>query len=273
MDLIDFSEERYEELRREFAAFAMKLEIPDISFIPVSALMGDNVVEPSANMPWYKGTPLLYHLENVHIASDRNLIDVRFPVQWVVRPQSDDHHDYRGYAGAVAGGVIKPGDDIVVLPSGLTSRVASIDTLDGPLDEAFPPMSVTLRLEDDLDISRGDMICRVNNRPTAGQDLEAMLCWMTDRPLAARSMYTLKHTTKSVRAMVTDMQYRLDINTLHREDNINELGLNDIGRVTLRSTGPLFYDAYGRNRQTGSFILIDEQTNNTVAGGMLLNAG
>jgi sulfate adenylyltransferase large subunit len=273
MDLVDFSEERYEELRAEFAAFAMKLEIPDISFIPVSALLGDNVVERSSNMPWYEGTPLLYHLEHVHIASDRNLIDVRFPVQWVIRPHSDEHHDYRGYAGVVAGGVIKPGDDIVVLPSGLTSKVAAIDTSDGPVDEAFPPMSVTLRLEDDLDISRGDMICRVNNRPTAGQDLDAMVCWMTDRPLSARSMYTLKHTTKSVRAMVTDMQYRLDINTLHREDNINQLGLNDIGRVTLRSTGPLFYDAYGRNRQTGSFILIDEQTNNTVAGGMLLNAG
>ena len=270
MDLVDFSEERYEELRSEFAAFAMKLEIPDISFIPVSALLGDNVVEPSENMPWYKGTPLLYHLENVHIASDRNLIDVRFPVQWVVRPQSDEHHDYRGYAGQVQGGVIKPGDEIVVLPSGLTSKVASIDLLGVDLDEAFPPMSVTLRLEDDLDISRGDMICRVHNKPTVGQDLEAMVCWMTDKPLAARGMYALKHTTKTVRVKVTDMQYRLDINTLHREEGIDQLELNDIGRVSLRSTSPLFYDAYGRNRQTGSFILIDEATNSTVAGGMLL---
>ena len=273
MDLVDFSQDRFEELRAEFTAFAMKLEIPDISFIPVSALLGDNVVDRSQNMPWYEGTPLLYHLENVHIASDRNLIDVRFPVQWVVRPQSDDHHDYRGYAGQVQGGVIKPGDDIVVLPSGLTSTVASIDTFDGPVDEAFPPMSVTLRLADDLDISRGDMICRVHNRPTAGQDLDAMVCWMADKPLQARSMYTLKHTTKSVRAKVTDMQYRLDINTLHREDGVTELGLNDIGRVSLRSTSPLFYDSYGRNRQTGSFILIDETTNSTVAGGMLLTAG
>ncbi|MPZ74276.1 MAG: sulfate adenylyltransferase [Nitriliruptorales bacterium] len=270
MDLVDFSEERFEELRAEFAAFAMKLEIPDISFIPVSALLGDNVVEHSENMPWYEGTPLLYHLENVHIASDRNLIDVRFPVQWVVRPQSDEHHDYRGYAGMVAGGVLKPGDEIVALPSGLTSKIASIDTLDGPVDEAFPPMSVTLRLDDDLDISRGDMICRVHNKPTTGQDLEAMICWMTDRPLTARGMFALKHTTNSVRAMVTDVQYRLDINTLHRDDGVHELGLNDMGRVTLRSTGPLFYDAYGRNRQTGSFILIDESTNRTVAGGMLL---
>ena len=272
MDLVDYSEERFEELRAEFSRFAMKLEIPDISFIPVSALMGDNVVERSKNMTWYEGTPLLYHLEHVHIASDRNLIDVRFPVQWVIRPQSDEHHDYRGYAGQVQGGVIKPGDEIVVLPSGLTSKVASIDMAGNPIEEAFPPMSVTLRLEDDLDISRGDMICRVNNKPAVGQDLEAMVCWMTDKPLVARNMYTLKHTTKSVRAMVTNMQYRLDINTLHREDGINELGLNDIGRVTLRSTSPLFYDAYGRNRQTGSFILIDEASNSTVAGGMLLGA-
>jgi sulfate adenylyltransferase large subunit len=273
MDLVDFSEERFDELRKEFSAFAMKLEIPDITFIPVSALLGDNVVEKSENMPWYRGVPLLYHLENVHIASDRNLIDVRFPVQWVIRPQSDEHHDYRGYAGQVQGGVIKPGDEVVVLPAGLTSRVASIDTVDGPADEAFPPMSVTLRLEDDLDISRGDMICRVHNKPTVGQDLDAMICWMTDKPLKARSMYALKHTTKTVRAMVTDMQYRLDINTLHREEGVNELGLNDMGRVSLRSTAPLFYDAYGRNRQTGSFILIDEATNSTVAGGMLLPAG
>jgi sulfate adenylyltransferase large subunit len=273
MDLVDFSEERFDELRKEFSAFAMKLEIPDITFIPVSALLGDNVVEKSENMPWYRGVPLLYHLENVHIASDRNLIDVRFPVQWVIRPQSDEHHDYRGYAGQVQGGVIKPGDEVVVLPAGLTSRVASIDTVDGSADEAFPPMSVTLRLEDDLDISRGDMICRVHNKPTVGQDLDAMICWMTDKPLKARSMYALKHTTKTVRAMVTDMQYRLDINTLHREEGVNELGLNDMGRVSLRSTAPLFYDAYGRNRQTGSFILIDEATNSTVAGGMLLPAG
>jgi len=270
MDLVDFSEERFDELRAEFAAFAMKLEIPDITFIPVSALLGDNVVEKSENMPWYRGVPLLYHLENVHIASDRNLIDVRFPVQWVIRPHNDEYHDYRGYAGQVAGGVLKPGDEIIVLPSGLTSTIASIDTLDGPVEEAFPPMSVTLRLADDLDISRGDMICRVNNQPTVGQDLEAMVCWMTDRPLAPRGMYALKHTTKTVRAMVTDLQYRLDINTLHRDESVNQLGLNDIGRVTLRSTAPLFYDAYGRSRQTGSFILIDETTNSTVAGGMLL---
>ena len=273
MDLVDFSEERFEELRAEFSAFAMKLEIPDITFIPVSALLGDNVVDRSENMPWFKGVPLLYHLENVHIASDRNLIDVRFPVQWVIRPQSDDHHDYRGYAGQVQGGVMKAGDEVVVLPSGLTSKIASIDTYDGPVDEAFPPMSVTVRLEDNIDVSRGDMICRVHNKPTVGQDLDAMICWMTDKPLARRSMYTLKHTTKSVRVKVTDMQYRLDINTLHREDNIDELVLNDIGRVSMRATAPLTYDAYGRNRQTGSFVLIDESTNNTVGGGMLLAAG
>ena len=272
MDLVDWSEERFEEIRAEFTRFAAKLEIADIQFIPVSALLGDNIVDQSQNMPWYRGTPLLYHLEDVHIASDRNLIDVRFPVQWVIRPHSDEHHDYRGYAGTVAGGVLKPGDDVIVLPSGLTSTIASIDTLDGPIDEAFPPMSVTLRLADDIDVSRGDMICRVNNQPTVGQDLEAMVCWMTDQPLSERGMYALKHTTKSVRVMVKDLQYRLDINTLHREDDVAQLGLNDIGRVTLRSTGPLFYDPYGRNRQTGSFILIDEATNRTVAGGMLLPA-
>ena len=273
MDLVDWDEGVFDRIRAEFAAFATKLDVPDVTFIPVSALLGDNVVEPSANMPWYRGTPLLYHLENVHIASDRNLIDVRFPVQWIVRPQSDEHHDYRGYAGQVAGGVLKPGDEVVTLPSGLGTRVASIDTLDGPVDEAFAPMSVTLRLADDLDISRGDMLCRPNNRPTVGQDLDALVTWMTDRPLLSRTMFTLKHTTKSVRAMVTDVRYRLDINTLHRDESATSLGLNDIGRVTLRSTAPLFYDPFRRNRMTGSFILIDEATNNTVGAGMLLDRG
>jgi sulfate adenylyltransferase subunit 1 (EFTu-like GTPase family) len=273
MDLVDWSKERFDEIRAEFAAFAMKLEIPDITFIPVSALLGDNVVEPSQNMPWYRGTPLLYHLEEVHIASDRNLIDVRFPVQWVIRPQSDEHHDYRGYAGTVAGGVLKKGDAIIVLPSGLTSSIAAIDTFDGPVDEAYPPMGVTVRLADDIDVSRGDMICRVNNRPVVGQDLDAMVCWMSDRPLSPRTMLGLKHTTRSVRAMVTGLQYRLDINTLHRDEEATGLGLNDIGRVTLRSTAPLLYDAYGRNRATGSFILVDEATNSTVGAGMLLTPG
>jgi bifunctional enzyme CysN/CysC len=271
MDLVDWSQERFEEIRAAFTEFAMRLETTDITFMPISALHGDNVVEPSENMPWYRGTPLLYHLENVHIASDRNLIDVRFPVQWVIRPASDDHHDFRGYAGQVAGGVLKPGDDVVVLPSGLETKIATIETHDGPVDEAFPPMSVVVRLADELDISRGDMICRPNNRPQVGQDLEAMVCWMTDRPLSPRSMYALKHTTNTVRAMVTDLRYRLDINTLHRDEEAPSLGLNDIGRVSLRATAPVLADSYDRNRTTGAFILIDEATNNTVGAGMLVN--
>ncbi|MEX0657511.1 MAG: GTP-binding protein [Egibacteraceae bacterium] len=270
MDLVDWSEERFEQIRAEFTAFAAKLDVADVAFVPISALLGDNVVEPSTNMGWYGGTPLLYHLENVHIASDHNLVDVRLPVQWVIRPQSDDHHDYRGYAGAMAGGILKPGDPVVVLPSGLETTVARIDTADGPVDEAFPPMSVTVHLADQVDVSRGDMIARPNNRPTVGQDLDAMVCWMTDQPLVARGMYALKHTTRTVRAMVTAVDYRLDINTLHRDEGADRLGLNDIGRVRLRATGPLCHDPYARNRATGSFILMDEATNTTVAGGMLV---
>ncbi len=270
MDLVDWSEQRYEEIVADFKAFATKLEIPDISFIPVSALRGDNVVDKSTNMSWYGGTPLLYHLEHVHIASDRNLVDVRFPVQWVIRPHSSEHHDYRGYAGQVAGGTFHPGDEVVVLPSGMTTTIRGIDTYDGPVDEAFPPMSVTLLLDDDLDISRGDMICRVNNHATASQELEALVCWMIDKPLAPRSMYAIKHTTRSARAMVTDLRYQIDINSLHRDESATSLGLNDIGRVSLKTTQPLLHDAYSRNRMTGSFILIDEATNNTVGAGMLL---
>ncbi|HUH07190.1 MAG TPA: sulfate adenylyltransferase subunit CysN [Egibacteraceae bacterium] len=271
MDLVEWSEERFEEIVAEFRRFSTKLEITDITFIPLSALLGDNVVDRSENMPWYQGTPLLYHLERVHIASDRNLIDVRFPVQWVIRPQSDDHPDYRGYAGQVAGGVLKPGDDVVVLPSGFTSKIAAIETHDGPVEEAFAPMSVTVRLADELDVSRGDMICRAGNQPTVSQDLEAMVCWMVDQPLTPRSMFAIKHTTRSARAMVTGIDYRLDVNTLHRDEQATSLGLNDIGRVSMRTTAPLLYDAYTRNRLTGSFILIDEATNNTVAAGMLLS--
>src|SRR5665811_846752 len=215
MDLVDYDEATFDRLRAEFTAFATKLEVGDITFIPISALHGDNVVDRSENMPWYRGTPLLYHLETVHIASDRNLVDVRFPVQWVIRPQSDEHHDYRGYAGQVAGGVLKPGDEVIALPSGLRSTIASIDTLDGPVTEAFPPMSVTVRLADDIDVSRGDMLARPGNQPTIGQDLDAMICWMVDRPLTARSMLAVKHTTNNVRAMVTDVVYRLNVNTLH----------------------------------------------------------
>jgi sulfate adenylyltransferase large subunit len=270
MDLVEYSEARFEEIRAEFTAFAARLDTVDVTCIPLSALHGDNVVDRSAKMPWYQGPTLLHHLEHVHVASDRNLIDPRFPVQWVIRPQSDAYHDYRGYAGQVASGAFRPGDEVVVLPAGLTSRIAAIDSYDGPLDEAFAPLSVTLRLADDVDVSRGYMLCPVDNQPTVGQDLEAMVCWMTARPLAPRSMYLLKHTTRSVRAMVTAVQHRLDVNTLERDEGATKLELNDIGRIRLRATAPIAYDPYARNRATGSFILIDEATNNTVAAGMLL---
>jgi sulfate adenylyltransferase large subunit len=272
MDLVGWDEAVFRRIEQDFRNFASKLDVQDITFIPMSALKGDNVVDRSEHMPWYKGTSLLHHLENVHIASDRNLVDVRFPVQWVVRPQSQsaEHHDYRGYAGQVAGGVLKAGDDVVVLPSGFTTKIARIDTFDGPVAEAFPPMSVTVHLEDDLDVSRGDLICRPNNQPHVGQDLEAMVCWMSDQPLSPRGRYAIKHTTKWARAMVSGIQYRLDINTLHREEGIGQLKLNEIGRISLRTTAPLAYDEYRRTRTTGSFILVDEATNNTVGAGMLL---
>jgi bifunctional enzyme CysN/CysC len=228
------------------------------------------VVTRSENMPWYDGPSLLHHLENLHVASDRNLIDVRFPVQYVIRPQSDAWHDYRGYAGQVASGVLKPGDDVMVLPSGLTSRIAAIDTADGPVEEAYAPMSVTVRLEDNLDVSRGDLICRPHNAPMVTQDVEAMLCWMTDKPLRPGTKLALKHTTRSARAVVRDLRYRLDVNTLHRDEDAAELALNDIGRVKLRTTQPLFADEYRRNRTTGGFILVDEATNATAGAGMIL---
>ena len=270
MDLVDYDEAVYDRIRAEFTEFATKLTVGDISFVPISALHGDNVVDPSPNMPWYRGTPLLYHLETVHIASDRNLVDVRFPVQWVIRPQSDEHHDYRGYAGTVAGGVLKPGDPVVALPSGLETTIASIDTYDGPVAEAFSPMSVTIRLTDEIDVSRGSMLCRPGNQPEVGQDIEATVCWMSERPLTPGTMLALKHTSNNVRTKVGELRYRLDINTLHRDETATSLSLNEIGRVRLRTTAPLFFDPYMRNRTTGSFILIDESTNATVGAGMLL---
>lgn len=271
MDLVDFDEKRFEEIRSEFRDFAAKLDIADLTFIPISALDGDNVVTRSARMPWYEGTSLLHHLEQVHIASDRNLIDVRFPVQYVLRPHGAEHHDYRGYAGRVAGGVLRQGDEVMVLPSGFTSTIAAIDFFGEQLEEAFAPMSVTLRLSDEIDISRGDMICRPNNQPTATQDVDAMVCWLTEQSsLRPGAKLAIKHTTRTARALVRTVNYRLDINTLHRDDQAAELVLNEIGRVTLRTTAPLFVDEYRRNRETGSFILIDEFTNNTVAAGMIL---
>jgi bifunctional enzyme CysN/CysC len=273
MDLVDWSEERFEEIKAEFRQFAAKLDVHDLTFIPVSALLGDNVVDRSDNTKWYEGLPLLRFLEEVHIASDRNLIDSRFPVQYVIRPMSSSGLDYRGYAGTVSGGVFKPGDEVVVLPSGFTSTIASIDGPNGPIDEAYPPMSVTIRLADEIDISRGDMICRPKNQPTASQDVEAMVCWMSETgSLEPRQKLAIKHTTRWARAMVNDVQYRLDVNSLHRDEDASSLSLNEIGRVSLRTTAPLFFDEYRRNRQTGSFILVDEATNNTVAAGMILGA-
>ncbi|GAA1688193.1 hypothetical protein GCM10009765_42080 [Fodinicola feengrottensis] len=271
MDLVDYDEQIFNRIKDEFTSFAAKLEVTDLTAIPISALRGDNIVSRSENTPWYEGSSLLHHLEHVHVASDRNLVDVRFPVQYVIRPQSSAYPDYRGYAGTVAGGVIKPGDEVLVLPSGFSTTVAGIDTADGPVSEAFAPMSVVLRLADDLDVSRGDLICRPNNAPSVTQDLDAMVCWMDDRhPLEVGRKYVVAHTTRSVRAVVREMRYRLDVNTLHRDESATELRLNDIGRLRLRTTLPLLCDDYGRNRTTGSFILIDEASNVTVGAGTLL---
>jgi bifunctional enzyme CysN/CysC len=270
MDLVDFDQEVFEHICSNFTGWAAKLDIQDVTFIPISALHGDNVVERSDRMPWYDGTSLLYHLEHVHVASDRNLQDARFPVQWVVRPMNDEHHDYRGYAGEVASGVFTVGDEVVVLPSGLETRIAGIDTMDGPLEEAYPPLSVTLRLEDDVDVSRGDMICRPHNRPVEAKDVDVMLCWMSERPLQLSGRYRIKHTTRTALAKADEMRYRIDVNSLHRDEEATSLSLNEIGRLRLRLSSPLFLDEYRRNRATGSFILIDESTNDTVAAGMVL---
>jgi bifunctional enzyme CysN/CysC len=274
MDLVDYSQEVYEAIHEDFKAFAAKLRVPDLSVIPVSALNGDNVVSRSENMEWYEGPSLLHHLENVHVSSDRNLIDVRFPVQYVIRPQSDDWHDYRGYAGQVAGGVLKKGDEVMVLPSGYTTRIKSVETADGEVSEAYPPMSVTVRLEDDIDVSRGDMICRPQNMPRVSQDVDAMICWMDETvPLCVSGKYTIKHTTRSARAIVKNLSYRLDVNSLHRDESASSLRLNEIGRIQMRTTLPLMCDEYGRNRTTGGFILVDEATNRTVAAGMITEPG
>jgi len=273
MDLVDYDRDVLRRIHSEFTSFATKLTIPDLTIIPISALKGDNVVNRSEPMSWYDGPSLLHHLENVHVASDRDMVDTRLPVQWVVRPKSDAHHDYRGYAGRVAGGVLKPGDDVLVLPSGFTSKIAAIDLFDTQLDEAYPPMSVTVRLEDDLDVSRGDMICRPQNAPKPSQDVDAMVCWMTNEPLRPRQKLAIKHTTRSGRAMVKQIQYRLDVNTLHRDQDAGELGLNEIGRVQLRTQVPLLADPYSKNRTTGSFILVDEATGVTAGAGMINSVG
>ncbi len=271
MDLVDYDQAAFEQVREEFVRFAEKLEIPDLCIIPISALRGDNVVERSANMGWYEGASLLHHLSEIHIASDRNLIDPRFAVQYVLRPHSDEHHDYRGYAGTVASGALRVGDEVMVLPSGFATRIAGIDTADGSLSEARAGDAVTLLLEGELDVSKGDMICREGNHPVVSQDIDVMICWMSEQArLAEGATFAIKHTTRWARARVVDVRYRLDINTLHREEGVGGLDLNEIGRVRLRTTAPLFFDSYRRNRATGSFILVDETSNATVAGGMIL---
>jgi bifunctional enzyme CysN/CysC len=270
MDLVNWRQEVFDQISAEFTAWAAKLDVHDITFIPISALHGDNVVDRSHNMDWYEGPALLYHLEHVHIASDRNLRDNRFPVQWVVRPMGDEHHDYRGYAGQVAAGTFRAGDDVVVLPSGARTKVKRIDIFEGPVEEAVPPMSVIMLLEDEIDISRGDMICRPHNQPTQTQDIEAMVCWMADRPLEVGGRYAVKHTTRYARALVEDLRYRIDVNTLHRDENAESLSLNEIGRIRLRTSTPLLVDEYRKNRQGGAFILIDETTNDTVGAGMVV---
>ena len=270
MDLVDHSEQIFDQIKADYQDFAAKLDVKDIRFIPISALNGDNVVTKSQNMPWYEGTTLLYALENVHIGSDYNHIDCRFPVQTVIRPKSNEYHDYRGYAGRIAGGVFKRGDKVAVLPSGFTSKIKCIDTMDGEVSEAFAPMSVSILLADDIDIGRGDMIVRRHNQPQVSQDLQVMLCWFNRTGPSIRSKYTLLHTANEVKAMVKQIQYKLDINTLHRNQEVDDIGMNDIIKVDLRTTKPLLMDSYRRNRQTGAIILIDESTNETVAAGMII---
>ena len=271
MDLVDHSEDRYNEIVKEYEAFASRLgNIVDIQPIPISALNGDNVVDKSKNMDWYQGPTFLYHLENVYIGGEENHVDARFPVQWVTRPQSDQWHDFRGFAGRIAGGVFKPGDEIVVLPSGFQSKIKTIHTANGDLKEAFAPQSVTFTLEDEIDASRGDMIAKPNNQPKVEQDIEAMVCWFSKTPLQERGRYLIKHTTRETKAIIQELRYKMDINTLHKIEDVETLELNEIGRIKIRTAAPLIHDAYRRNRSTGSFILIDPGSNETVGAGMIL---
>ncbi|MCL1598531.1 MAG: GTP-binding protein [Actinomycetia bacterium] len=270
MDLVGYDQDVYDGIVSEFRDFAAKLDIADLRFVPVSALLGDNVVESSMNMPWYDGSPLLTIMENIHVASDRNLIDARFPVQYVIRPHRAEFHDYRGYAGQIASGVFRPGEEVIALPSGFTTRIAAIDTFEGPVAEAPTPLSVVIRLEDNIDLSRGDMLARPHNQPMIGQDLDATVAWMSETvQLCPGAKYAIKHTTRWARAMITDLQYRFDVTTLHRDGSATSLGLNEVGRVRLRTTKPMFFDKYRQNRETGSFILVEEGTNNTVGAGMI----
>ena len=270
MDLVNYSQEAYKKIKTDFEDFVSKLEIKDVRFIPISALNGDNVVNRSANMDWYDGSTLMHLLENIHIGSDHNHVDCRFPVQYVVRPQSVEFPDYRGYAGRIEGGVFKPGDEVVVLPSGFTSKIKSIDVFDGEVEEAFCPMSVCMTLIDDIDIGRGDMLVRKNNKPTVEQNIDLMICWMNEKKMMIGGKYTIRHTSQTARCVIKEVKYKMDINTLHRLEDDKKISMNDIGRITIRTTKPLFFDSYRRNRNTGSIILVDEATNETVAAGMII---
>jgi sulfate adenylyltransferase subunit 1 len=270
MDLIDYKEDVFENIKSVFRNFSSKLEIKDIHFIPISALNGDNVVDRSKNMNWYEGVTLMHLLENIHIGSDHNHVDCRFPVQYVIRPQSKKFPDYRGYSGRVEGGVFKTGDNITVLPSGFKTKIKSIDTFEGSIDEAYSPMSVCMTLEDNLDISRGDMLVRENNQPNISKEIDIMICWMNEKKLIPRGKYSIRHTTQTARCIINEVKYKIDINSLHRNEDDKEIGLNDIGRILIKTTSPLFFDSYRRNRNTGSIILVDEATNETVAAGMII---
>ncbi|QLE02348.1 sulfate adenylyltransferase subunit CysN [Galbibacter sp. BG1] len=270
MDLVEFKEEAYDKIIAQFEEFSSKLLVKDVRFIPISALLGDNVVKRSENMGWYQGAPLLHTLETMHISSDINKVDARFPVQTVLRPQSDEHRDYRGYAGRIASGIFRKGDEITVMPSGFTSKIKSIDTFENELEEAYAPMSVSITLEDDIDISRGDMIVRTKNKPESSQDLEVMLCWLNNEAAKPRTKYVVRHTSNEQMAMVKEVIYKIDINTLARSSEDKEMGMNDICKVKLRTTKPLLFDSYRENRNTGSLILVDPATNQTVAAGMIV---
>jgi sulfate adenylyltransferase subunit 1 len=271
MDLVDWDEDVFQKIVADFSEFASRLDnIVEVTSIPMSALQGDNIVDKSTKMLWYQGPTLLYHLENVYIGASENHVDARFPVQWVIRPMSDQWHDFRGYAGRVAGGVFKPGDEVTVLPSGFSTRIKGIHSADGDLEEAFAPLSVVITLDDEIDVSRGDMIVKKNNPPRIEQDVDAMICWFSERPLLARGKYYLRHTTREVQALVKEVKYKVNINTLHKVEGDLEFRLNDIGRIGIRASAPLFFDDYRRNRATGSIILIDQGTNETVAAGMII---
>jgi sulfate adenylyltransferase subunit 1 len=271
MDLVDFKEERFNEITAAFKQFASRLDnLVEMTFIPISALKGDNVVDKSANMPWYQGPTLLYHLETVYVRPDANHVEARFPVQYVIRPHLAKYHDFRGYAGRVAGGVFKPGDEVIALPSGFKTKVTGIHTMDGELPEAFSPLSVAITLADEIDIGRGDMLVKENNPPEIGQEIKAMACSLSQIKLEAKSRLVLRHTTREVKAIIKEIPYKVDINTLHKIENEPWLALNEIGRITVHTSAPLFYDSYQKNRSTGSFILIDENTNATVAAGMII---